>query len=319
MSTVYDGHLQKLLTAHTAKLGKAGEVRLAATMFSFLRRHTSLFTTSDSVSKLHNMIEEQRDLTLKEQTTTQEKVDQLIAETKNKQNESVESVALPCSNISQEEMDFRAKEMALLALTRPPPPPADDEGSSEEEEYEVPCPHPSPNDQNGGSGSNYNWAQSPDDVTIDVIVDEKATSKSLDVDLSDDHRVTVILSGVEIINAELSHPVDTRAFSWTLEDSDKKDGTKHVSLYFNKSQKMSWWDSAFKGHSKINLDKIVAPEGKLDALDHETRRMVEKMMFDQRQKAQGKPTAEQIERMAAFEKFKKMHPEMDFSEADITY
>ncbi|KAF1810444.1 putative nuclear movement protein nudC [Eremomyces bilateralis CBS 781.70] len=160
----------------------------------------------------------------------------------------------------------------------------------------------------------YKWTQTIKDVDVTAQVPANMRGKDFDVKITKT-KLRVGLKGQEpIIDGDLPHPIHVDESTWTLEST--KDG-KEISIHLDKVNKMEWWAHVITSAPKIDTTKIQPENSNLGDLDGETRQMVEKMMFDQRQKEMGKPTSDEIKKTEILEKFKKEHPEMDFSNAKL--
>lgn len=137
------------------------------------------------------------------------------------------------------------------------------------------------------------------------------TARQLNVQITDSS-LRVALGDVVFVNGQLHARVRADESMWNL---DREDGC--VTVHLEKVDGMAWWPCVIQGDAEIDIAKVEPGNSKLDDLDGETRGMVEKMMYDQRQKAAGLPTSDEQQKYTMFEKFKREHPEMDFSNAKL--
>lgn len=168
---------------------------------------------------------------------------------------------------------------------------------------------------NGGTEpGKYVWTQTLAEVAVTVPLPENTRGKELNVTIARSSLKVGMKKdkGEWIINAPFTKPVIVDDSFWTIEDGNR------LVINLQKSNQMEWWDSICEGHKKIDVKKISPENSSLADLDGETRKTVEKMMFDQRQKAMGLPTSDEQSKLDALENFKKAHPEMDFSNAKVT-
>ena len=165
-----------------------------------------------------------------------------------------------------------------------------------------------PNGGNGGNYGKYSFTQTLEEIEVRIPFDVNFKLKSRDVKVDiGEKRLSVGVKGqAPQVDGELYNKILTDEALWHLEDN-----TIVVSL--EKFNKQEWWGTIIKGDQEISTKKVQPENSKLGDLDGETRSMVEKMMYDQRQKAAGKPTSDDEKKADTMSKFMEQHPEMDFS------
>jgi len=183
------------------------------------------------------------------------------------------------------------------------------EGEKEEEEENKDPPPLG----NGGTTDKYTWTQTLSALEVFVNVRPGIKAKQIVCDIGTDSLKLGIKGEPLILNGKLHAKVKPDDCMWTLIDN------KIVQITIEKFDGMKWWSNVLEGDPGIDTKKIVPENSKLSDLDGETRMTVEKMMYDQRQKALGKPTSDQEKQHDLLEKFKAAHPEMDFSKAKVNF
>lgn len=329
----FDGMLLAMAQQH-----KGGVKDLLNTFFSFLHRKTDFFhgaapgvarkTVLDAMDQYEKLADkkrkevekekEERERKYKEQKErNKKKEEEEFAKVKNKDSSSskIEEVTEEEANaIIEENKRNQAQVNGHKEDTASEPKKEEKKGSDDEEEDEDAKGKLKPNIGNGADLDKYKWMQTLGEVDLHVPTGVAVPLKSKDiiVDFQPKH-IKVSLKGHEpIISGELYNKVKVEECYWTLEDK------KLIRISLEKVNKMEWWDRLVLTDPQINTKKVQPENSKLGDLDGETRSMVEKMMYDQRQKEMGKPTSDEQKKQDMLAKFMQQHPEMDFSNAKFS-
>jgi len=298
---------------------EGGVQEMLDVIFSFLARKTDFYTGGESGAAEKLVLEKYKkhgkaawdEIKLKK--ARNEEADRKRKERRekeerelNEQNQIVEVTEEEAKKIEAEEEAKKVPKITPIKDEDNKPgdgdKPADDDDEDEADKGKM-----KPNERNGADLDKYSWAQTLQEVELRVPLGGAYKSKDLIVSIEKKHLKVGVKGKPLIIDGDFPKEVKLEECTWVLEDK------KTLMVNLEKVNKMEWWNQLVTTDPEINTKKVQPENSKLSDLDGETRGMVEKMMYDQRQKEMGKPTSDEQKKQDVMAQFMKAHPEMDFS------
>jgi len=295
---------------------QGGVQEMLDVIFSFLARKTDFYTGGGDGAAEKLVLEKYRNHgkaaweEQKKKKLRHEEADRKMRERREKEERELSSQPQIQEVTEEEAKKIEAEEKAkkepekAASVTEVP---KDEKDRGDDDEDEADKGKMKPNDRNGADLEKYNWGQTLQEVELRVPLGGAFKARDLVVSIEKKHLKVGVKGQPPIIDGAFPKEVKLEESTWVLEDK------KTILLNIEKVNKMEWWNKLVETDPEINTKKVQPENSKLSDLDGETRGMVEKMMYDQRQKEMGKPTSDEQKKQDVMANFMKAHPEMDFS------
>ena len=296
-------------------------LQLLDTIFSFLCRKTDFFVGGGPTGA-EDMIMDKFKKWQKEALKEQEKkeVERMEAEKKRQERiaakrakEEQEAAQPKIRELSDEEIKALENKNNTEITTEIATEPNTDVKKDDDDESEEDKGKLKPNSGNGADLKNYRWTQTLSELEVRVPLPMKVKARDCVVEFTKKTLKIGLKGHPLIIDGILQEEIKIEETCWTLSEG------KEVVLTMEKVNKMEWWARLVTTDPEINTRKVNPEPSKLSDLDGETRSMVEKMMYDQRQKEMGLPTSDEQKKQDVLKQFMAQHPEMDFSKCKFNW
>ncbi|XP_077284022.1 nuclear distribution C, dynein complex regulator isoform X2 [Arctopsyche grandis] len=312
----FDSMLLAMAQQHTG-----GVKDLIETIVSFLGRKTDFFVggepgawekvVMDAFRKQEKMSRSEHEAKIKERQDADKRIKD-IAEKKKREREVQES---KITEVTDDEADKLLKEIEEKRheMKDEPEEPAEEAPKDSKNDDDSDNDDPKekgklkPNSGNGCDFPNYKWTQTLEEIELRIPLSMTARPRDLCVVINRKNLKAGIKNQEAIIDGDFQHDVKVEECSWVIQDG------RILVISIEKVNKMNWWSKLINTDPEIATRKINPDPSKLSDLDDETRGLVEKMMFDQRQKEMGLPTSDEQKKQDVLKKFMEQHPDMDFS------